>query len=71
MRLSPGEGDTEAAQIEHLQDQLERLLQEDWKGRDADELARPLRKLRLQITVATVAYQAKMRDLQDQRRRAS
>ena len=33
--------------------------------------AMPLRKLRLQITVATVEYQAQMRELQEERRRAS
>ena len=50
---------------------MDRLLQQDWKGKDAEELANALRKLRLQITVATVEYQAQMRGLQEERRRAS
>ena len=67
MRLTPGD----PAHIEALQDGMDRLLQQDWKGKDADDLARQLRKLRLQITVATVEYQAQMRELQAERRRAS
>jgi hypothetical protein len=67
MRLTPGD----AVEVELLQARIDALLDQDWKGRDAEELARQLRQVRLQIRVATVAYQAKMRDLQDARRRAS
>ncbi len=67
MRLASGE----PAQIEDLQDQLDRLLDEDWTGRDAEELAKRLRELRLRISVSTAAYQGRMRELQRERARAS
>jgi hypothetical protein len=63
MRLKPPDAD----RIQLLQDQMDGLLDQNWKGKDADELARRLRRLRLQITVETTAYQAGMRELQRER----
>ncbi len=67
MRLTPGD----PVQIQHLQDQIDRLLDQDWKGRDAEDLARRLRRLRLRMTVLVTAYQARMRELQRARSKAS
>jgi hypothetical protein len=67
MRSVPGD----PTEIERLQDAVAKLLDQDWTGRDAEELAAQLRKLRVQITVATAAYQGRMRELQRDRARAS
>lgn len=67
MRLSPGD----PSRIEHLQARYDGLLDQDWHGRDAEDLARQLRKLRLQITVETTTYQAGMRELQRERSKRS
>ncbi|HEX6488031.1 MAG TPA: hypothetical protein VF137_04025 [Candidatus Dormibacteraeota bacterium] len=67
MRLSPGD----PRHIEHLQAQIEALLEEDWKGRPAEELAEQLKKLRKQIVASTTVYQMRMRLLQRGRAEAS
>ena len=63
MRLNPTEGD----RIQQLHDEIDALLARSWKGEDAEDLARPLRRLRLQISIETAGYQARMRDLQRER----
>jgi len=63
MRLNPAEGD----RILVLQDEIDRVLEQDWKGKDAEDLARQLRRLRLRISVETTGYQARMRELQRER----
>lgn len=63
MRLSAGSDD----RIQRLQEQIDGLLERSWKGKDAEELARQLRRLRLRIAVETAGYQARMRDLQRER----
>lgn len=63
MRLSA----CDPGRIEQLQDRFDQLLQQSWAGKDAEDLARQLRRLRLQITMETTAYQAGMRELQRER----
>ena len=67
MRLSAGD----PSRIEQLQDRFDRLLDQNWRGKDAEDLARQLRRLRLQLTVETTAYQAGMRELQRERSKRS
>jgi len=63
MRLTAGGDD----RIQRLQEQIDGLLERSWKGKDAEDLARQLRRLRLQIAVETAGYQARMRELQRER----
>ena len=67
MRLSPAD----PSRIEALQDRIDAVLDQSWKGKDAEDLARQLRRLRLQITVETTGYQARMRELQRERSKRS
>lgn len=67
MRLSPGD----PRHIEKLQAEIDELLQRDWEGRPAEELAQALRKLRKEITASTSVYQMRMRLLQKGRAEAS
>jgi hypothetical protein len=67
MRLSPGD----PSRIEQLQARYDKLLDQSWRGKDAEDLARQLRRLRLQITIETTTYQAGMRELQRERSKRS
>ena len=67
MRLSPGD----PSRIERLQERYDSLLEQNWRGQDAEDLARQLRRLRLQIAVETTTYQAGMRELQRERSKRS
>lgn len=65
MRLRLGE----TGQIDQLWRQLDELIERDWRGKPAEDLAQQLRRLRARITAATAVYQARMRELQRTRAR--